>query len=212
MLQGHGWCNNGKQCTKSHAIDLILDLDGSKAAKNRKRRRRQREMQQQEGTEDMTENPDTAVDMRDCSDGQTGNLDNCLAETPADSLETSHDSPDNQQSSTSTDNLDYDIITDAYLKSSFELEQGRSGGHRAGFDAFMTGFIMACFLSKHTTVEDTGKRVVGAGLKLSQLSGVESLRNKIYATGKDHPITVSKSNFCNTSKNHREKIQQLRKA
>lgn len=107
---------------------------------------------------------------------------------------------------------DFDIITDEYLKTSFQLESSRSGGHRAGFDAFMTGFIMACIISKHTSVEEGLERAVGASIKLSQLTGMDSLKNKIYAMGKDHPMTVSKSNFCSPSRNHRERIQKLKKS
>lgn len=236
VLQGHGWCASGKQCTKSHAIDLILDLDGAKAAKNRKRRRRQREMQQQQKSEEDVNqsggdqqnlstnssikriclNSNTAGDDKRFSESQSGNPDISLVEDTslADAPEDFHSSPDNVANSQKNcaDDIDYDVITDAYLKSSHQLEKGRSGGHRAGFDAFMTGFIMACVLSKHTTVDDTGDRVVGSSLKLSQLSGSESLTNKIYAMGKDQPMTVSKSNFCSPSKNHRDRIQRVRKA
>ena len=158
-------------------------------------------------------NSNTADDLKDISASQKRNPNNSSVEgaSPTDTWEDSSDSVANSQKN-GTDDIDYDVITDAYLKSSLQLEEGRSGGHRAGFDAFMTGFIMACFLSKHTTVNDTVDRVVGSSFKLSQLSGIESLSNKIYAMGKDQPMTVSKSNFCSPSKNHRERIQRLRKA
>ena len=108
------------------------------------------------------------------------------------------------------DNAHCEPISDVYLESSIHLEEGRSGGHRAGFDAFMTGFVMACILSKHTSVENVENRMVGAGIELDQLSGVEKFTNKIYAAGKDQPMIISKSNFCVPSKEHQEKLKRLR--
>jgi target of EGR1 protein 1 len=121
-----------------------------------------------------------------------------------------HDSGENHGNGNHPDMTEAEI-TDAYLQSSLRLEESRSGGHRAGFDAFMTGFVLACFISKHCTMGQDGGRVVGAGIKFSQLTGLEGLTNKIYATGKDQPIIVAKSNFCNPSKNHMDRMQKLRK-
>ena len=109
------------------------------------------------------------------------------------------------------DEGDCDTVTDQYLRTSLQMEASRSGGHRAGFDAFMTGFVLACFLSKHTTLKDDHKTVLGAGIRLASLAGAEALTNKLYAMGKDQPMIIARSNFCTTSKNHRERIQKLKK-
>ncbi|XP_041358984.1 target of EGR1 protein 1-like isoform X2 [Gigantopelta aegis] len=85
------------------------------------------------------------------------------------------------------------------------VEEARSGGHRAGYDAFMTGFSMAFFAAKYGKVPEScsGKIV------LSDL-GLEDMHNKIYLCGKDIPMSIFKSAFTKTSKDHREKFQKLR--
>ena len=84
------------------------------------------------------------------------------------------------------------------------VEEARSGGHRAGYDAFMTGFSMAFFVAKYGRVpESCTERVALCDL------GLEDLHNKVYLCGKDIPMSISKSTFAKTSKDHREKFQKL---
>ncbi|XP_076441260.1 target of EGR1 protein 1-like [Babylonia areolata] len=221
---GHGWCAKGKQCSRSHAIDLILDLDGLKTAKNRKRRHRLQNTKHSEGKnssvddnsstgsgEKMIHLEDPSAKSRKESLPQSEAVEDAsMVDISTSSARTSPQSATNKANG--IDEEDYDLITEAYLQSSLQLEKSRSGGHRAGFDAFMTGFILACLLSKHTTVDNAGLRAIGAGIQLRQLSGLESLCNKVYAMGKDHPMIVGKSNFCQPSKNHRERKEKLKKA
>ena len=75
-------------------------------------------------------------------------------------------------------------------------------GHRAGFDAFMTGFTFAVYLAKF------GKARTGAE-KWSEM-GMEEFRNKVSLSGKDIPLHVMKSNFAKTSREHREKMDRLK--
>ncbi|KAL8570637.1 hypothetical protein ACOMHN_039074 [Nucella lapillus] len=223
---GHGWCASGKHCSKSHAIDLILDLDGTKTAKNRKRRRRRHNFRQLMGKDGDEQNSPVNPDghKRMCLDEsaeedsrnepleQSGSFEDVSVLNSSADAKRSPTGADTSKEAEDGDSDDYDVITETYLKSSLQLEESRSGGHRAGFDAFMTGFVLACLLSKLTTVDEAGERAISAGLKLRQLVGVEDLRNKIYTMGKDHPMMIGKSNFCQPSKNHRERMEKLRKS
>lgn len=70
-----------------------------------------------------------------------------------------------------------------------------SFGHRAGFDAFMTGYSFACIaisLRKLTSEPKSG-----------WLSGVEEMKNKLANRAKAIPLHVTKSHFTNTSQQHR---------
>jgi target of EGR1 protein 1 len=76
-----------------------------------------------------------------------------------------------------------------------EEETHANGGHRAGYDAFMTGFIYAVY------------RASGG----KWIDKTEEWRNKLYLGGKDYPLSVSKSSFSKHSKQHLEKINTIRK-
>ena len=76
------------------------------------------------------------------------------------------------------------------LSASFaELSLPRTSGHRAGFDAFMTGY---CFAFYET------------GLSKSKEATLEESCNKVYLTAKDMPLTIMKSHFVQTSSNHKK--------
>ena len=73
-----------------------------------------------------------------------------------------------------------------------QLELPRMNGHRAGFDAFMTGYCFA-FYQLACQQED-----------------IEGSRNKVYLTAKDLPLNIMKSHFAKTSSRH-EKIMAVLK-
>lgn len=228
LLQGHGWCSKGRHCPKSHAIDLILDLDGIKTAKNRQRRRK---LAAQKGQASDDSSPisldntdDISEDMVETSDDQTdslveetkskkGKVSNVSEVCVSGSAEPPRKICKTEDSTiiTEKDTIELDSIMNFYLKTSFQLEKGRSGCHRAGFDAFMTGFTMACLLCKLTNIKESVQPRIGTGIKLSELTGIERLKNKMYIAGKDQPLVVTKSSFSSTSKNHKERIERIRK-
>ena len=70
-----------------------------------------------------------------------------------------------------------------------------SFGHRAGFDAFMTGYSFACI--------SISLRKLGSEKKHGWLSGMEEMKNKLANRGKAIPLQVTKSFFTNTSQQHR---------
>ena len=93
---------------------------------------------------------------------------------------------------------------DHSLQLPIAVQASRTEGHRAGFDAFMTGFIFSHFIAKHGRFRDLPKVV-----HMSDL-GMEDYQNKVTLGGKDIPLQILKSNFAKTSKEHTEKLSNLK--
>ena len=77
------------------------------------------------------------------------------------------------------------------------------GGHRAGYDAFMTGMAFAFFIAKYGSYEDIDEDTPLA------LLGMQDYANKVTLSGKDIPLQIVKGAFAKTSLAHREKFQRL---
>ncbi|KAK3090791.1 hypothetical protein FSP39_014646 [Pinctada imbricata] len=173
---GHGWCELGINCTLSHDMDLILDLDKLGQTKEvRKRKRRNKNKQQS-----------------------------------LNSIKNGTQQIDGEQ--ISTENMETDFVSEStvvvektvnlpskYLKS--ECDVHSAGCHRSGYDAFMTGFTLAVCLSQYGNYSGS--------YDMSNL-GIEQFKNNISLSGKDMPLTVSKSSFSKTSKEHRDKMERIR--
>ena len=75
------------------------------------------------------------------------------------------------------------------------------GAHRAGFDAFMTGFIFAAHLASKD--KDT------TGDFLPDSLGTSEVANRIYLACKDFPLLLRRSAFAKNSQSHHTKYQRL---
>ena len=202
ILQGHGWCTKGKYCPKSHDLDLIIDIDEfTKDRKSRKRKRR-KQNQLSKGSSGVDNVTDTGAN----GDADSDAVSDMSVNLTTDRLENGMDIEEKIENQKSIQNgvvngnkVQAGITDDTRLcrncgKSTNLLSS--SGGHRAGYDAFMTGFIYAVYLTQLSGGEREGK--------------MADWKNKLYLCGKDYPLSVSKSNFSKQSKEHLEKIAKIR--
>lgn len=85
--------------------------------------------------------------------------------------------------------------------------KANTGTHRAGFDAFMTGFIFAysCTLTMKDKVEgeENGEQ------QKEEDSLLPTCLNKVYLSGKAAPLNVVKSTFSKSSKAHMQKMEMV---
>lgn len=78
-----------------------------------------------------------------------------------------------------------------------------TGLHRAGFDAFMTGYAFATFVLSYAKTRPSD------GLDAEAL-GLDQLANRLYLSGKTAPLQIRASNFARRSAKHVEKFKALR--
>uniref|UniRef100_UPI00398F48B8 target of EGR1 protein 1 n=1 Tax=Pristiophorus japonicus TaxID=55135 RepID=UPI00398F48B8 len=78
-----------------------------------------------------------------------------------------------------------------------KMEKYEGGTHRAGFDAFMTGFIMAYILMWKN----------GGNESTRMDPWLPDCYNKLYLSGKAMPLQICKSSFSKSSKAHQAKIE-----
>ena len=95
-----------------------------------------------------------------------------------------------------------EVTGEATVKANVRLNLS-SGGHRAGFDAFMTGFSLATFLVHQTKLPHNPPDFMPESINS------ESLVNRVYLVSKDFPMLVQPSAFSKRSLQHDIKIKKL---
>ena len=75
-------------------------------------------------------------------------------------------------------------------------------GHRAGMDAFMTGYSYAAFTWHKTKVSSEGTDIS------TDMKDI-NIANHVYLVGKEFPLIVKKSNFAKNSTSHVEKYENI---
>lgn len=79
-----------------------------------------------------------------------------------------------------------------------------SGGHRAGFDAFMTGYSFLSHL-----VNTTKKADLPSMLSPASNEALSELKNKVHLSYKTSPLVIYKSNFAKVSEAHVKKLAAI---
>ena len=79
------------------------------------------------------------------------------------------------------------------------------GSHRAGFDAFMTGFFFASCLQRCSVTGASSLGEAGG----TALSGVVEYENKVALSGKPQPLQLVKSHYATNSPQHVAKWAKL---
>lgn len=92
------------------------------------------------------------------------------------------------------------VSTDTPLKPSF--------GHRAGFDAFMTGYVFAYYtLTQAKDWPTAGTNC--KGYNEAMIAGLSPMRNRLNNGNRAVPLILAKSQFVKNSQAHRENLSKM---
>ena len=87
--------------------------------------------------------------------------------------------------------------------------QKPSFGHRAGFDAFMTGYVFAYYAVTQTKLDGSLSAPKALTLDEAMIAGLSSMRNRLGNHNKTVPLILAKSQFAKTSQTHRENCAKV---
>ncbi|NWH72971.1 TOE1 protein, partial [Piaya cayana] len=189
-FSAYGWCPKGVNCLQSHNIDLIIDEDDR--LWEEKRKKRKNKWKRRKNTEErakVSEQENTGKDTELAQNGEEGPPRKLSCYEPSEVTPSSEGRP-------LEDSMDTEAAPAAEKgKDPQGLPQG--GTHRAGFDAFMTGYIMA-----YVWMLKKGKNTE-AGAE----PWLPDCHNKLYLSGKSVPLQIVKSLFSKSSKAHSQKMK-----
>ncbi|CAL9689131.1 unnamed protein product [Knipowitschia caucasica] len=207
QFSAFGWCRNGTDCQLSHDTDLIVLQDEKNKDTKRKNRKRQKDKKKGEESCIFEGAPENKISHMETDDHEQSVSKPDLI--PTDENMSSVITSD--MSATDTNNGAENMDDDGKLKPSPICSPPKkkvdTGTHRAGFDAFMTGYI---FAFSCVTDQKTGEEVSGSeGLKQEAQQWLLSGLNKVYLSGKSVPLNIVKSSFAKSSKAHVLKMERV---
>ncbi|NXC79832.1 TOE1 protein, partial [Cercotrichas coryphoeus] len=200
-FSAYGWCPKGVKCPQSHNIDLIIDEDDKLWEKRKKRKHRWKHRKNMKVLATPFQQESSGDNMEQAQNGEEGPPRKQSCYEPAATTELAEIAPNGEGRPLEEISMDMETETEAAGAAGKEKEShgppSQGGTHRAGFDAFMTGYIMA-----YVWMLKQGKNTdAGAGPWLPEC------HNKLYLSGKSVPLQIVKSLFSKSSKAHSEKIK-----
>ncbi|NXW55020.1 TOE1 protein, partial [Eurystomus gularis] len=202
-FSAYGWCPKGVKCPQSHNIDLIIDEDDKLWEKRKKRKHKWKRRKNTEERAKVSGQESSGKEMELAQNGEEGPPRKQSCYEPAAAMELAEITPNSEGRPLEDNSMDMELedIPETEAACAAEKETpdppSQGGTHRAGFDAFMTGYIMAyVWMLKKGKDTDTG-----AGPWLPDC------HNKLYLSGKALPLQVVKSLFSKSSKAHNQKMK-----
>ncbi|NXD80380.1 TOE1 protein, partial [Halcyon senegalensis] len=200
-FSAYGWCPKGVKCPQSHNIDLIIDEDDR--LWEEKRKKRKHKWKRRKNTEEPTKafgRESSGKEMEVAQNGEEGPPRKQSCYEPAAAMELAEVTPSSEGRALEENSMDTEpeVSSDTSVQQDETPGQPSQGGtHRAGFDAFMTGYIMA-----YVWMLKKGKNMdSGSGPWLPDC------HNKLYLSGKAMPLQIVKSLFSKSSKAHSQKMK-----
>lgn len=77
--------------------------------------------------------------------------------------------------------------------------------HNAGFDSFMTGFVMLYYIRKFSQFKAKSNTTTTTTISLNDFADFDRFASNIYLTGKDYPFMVKKSLYSSATVKHQNK-------
>ena len=223
-FSNHGHCISGKKCKESHDIDLVVlskEVDMSKNERKRKRDMMEKWKNSPSSQQDLQDQqPWSNVDVNDLPSSNVEEKEKTSEPQKTEQIpntgETGSKPKSNKESSSDTGFVSDSNPDPGGLKPPKppKPEKPRKNpkkvncdGHRAGFDAFMTGYSFATFIAHSALIrpEDGAKseaisRFLGVPVK-PEYSDL-NIANRIYLVCKDIPFMVRKSAYSKNSLGH----------
>ncbi|NWX09197.1 TOE1 protein, partial [Caloenas nicobarica] len=198
-FSAYGWCPKGVKCPQSHNIDLIIDEDDKLWEEKRKKRKHRWKKRKNTGEPVKAfEQEGSGKEMDLAQNGEEGPPRKQSCYEPAAATEVA---PNKDPAGVGSVNHPDTPETEAACAAKKEKETpgppSQGGTHRAGFDAFMTGYIMAyvwMLKKEKNTDADAGP-------------WLPDCHNKLYLSGKSVPLQIVKSLFSKSSKAHSQKMK-----
>ncbi|XP_043113934.1 target of EGR1 protein 1 [Puntigrus tetrazona] len=204
QFSAYGWCPNGSQCSLSHDTDLIIQHDEKIREDKRKKRKRKNKKKGSQGPSETCGSPqgkrshfeETELDQAVPVSEQAlpEHQEKTASSEPTDATHAFE--PGKAASTNENEESQPEASSEAPVRPKGKKAEG--GTHRAGFDAFMTGYIFAYARNLTESAEESSTAPL-----------IPACLNKLFLSGKSVPLHVAKSTFSKSSKAHVHKMDYI---